>query len=295
MHGYADPVQDSLQIVWREAHLNIWQAVFGKRAALQMPPVEPTNLGDHVALTPPTSGHIRAPADIRPIGDSLIVFGERRAEGIPLESFLHILQRSDYSEISQALVGVELDRQWAIEPGDSIISMVIYPDVPSAREQRFKRFRIPDLECVEDSLIFPDEGPSSGKWAMAYTVSPAGVRHLVYDHYMSTGGLSHLYYMCWRSDLAVGPQPEGTGQSKPIYTITPNPVSGHFTLEGPLARATSITLYNVLGQQVGREIRGAALLTQTLSYSTGDLPTGVYFLHISTPAEMTIQKIMVVH
>ncbi|MBU0691867.1 T9SS type A sorting domain-containing protein [bacterium] len=294
--GYVDAMRDSLQIMWREAHLNIWQAVFAKRASVFFPPIDSANLGDHVALTPPTPGHVRGPGRrIKPLGDSLFIYNEMRNEGMLDESFLHVLRRSDYAQLSTAWIGASNYHQWDIESDSQSVSLVGNADPDTSAELHFRRFSLPDLVQVEDTMLARNNYGQNIDYSMAYAVSPGGARHLVFERAVPPQyNPRQLYYRLWRSDLAVGPQPQGTGQIKSEYTITPNPASGQFLIQGPLARATSITLYNVLGQQVGREISGAALQTQTLSYSTGDLPTGAYFLHISTPAGLTIQKVLVV-
>jgi hypothetical protein len=151
------------------------------------------------------------------------------------------------------------------------------------------------IACLTDSLMFRNISSGPSHEFLRYTVSASGSRHVIYQ--VTSPPLyndARLYYILQLGDVsAVGPTPRGT-HAKPSYTITPNPVSGHFAIEGPLAKATSITLYNILGQKVGREIRGTTLRSQTLSYSTDDPPGGVYFLHIATPSGLTIQKVLLV-
>jgi hypothetical protein len=296
VYGYVDTSSDSLQIFWREAHLNIWQAIFGKRVSLQMPPVDSTNLEEHVALTPPTPGHVRGPGRrMRWLGDSLFIYNELRAEGILDETFLRVFRRSDYSIVSTAWIGSSNIHQWDVEPDGQSVSVVGTADPDTSSELHFVRFSLPNLVQIEDTMLAQNLHGQNKDYSIGYTVSPGGVRHLVLGRVIAPQyDTRQLYYRFWRQDLAVGPQPEGTGHAKPDYSITPNPATGHFIIEGPLARATSITLYNVLGQQVGRSIQGTDLRTQALSFSTHDLPAGAYFLHISTPTEMIIQKVIVV-
>jgi hypothetical protein len=296
VHGYVDTTRDSLQIIWREAHLSDWVAVFGKRASLQMPPVDSTNLGEHVALTPPTPGYIRGPGEIKPIGDSLIAFTDlRMTEYCLADAYLHIVRWIDYSEISNRWIGCENLNEWDIEPDGQSVSLVSNDDPAHNSALHFSRFSLPDLAQIEDTMLARNQSGQRIDYSLGYAVSPGGARHLIFErHIPPLYNANQLYYRVWRSDLAVGPTPSSTGQGKAEYAVTPNPASGYFIIQGPLATASSIRLYNLLGQQVGREFRGAALHGQTLSYSTDDLPGGAYFLHIATPTGTTIQKVMVV-
>lgn len=296
--GYVDITRDSLQVIWREAFLDIWQAVFAKRAFVFFPPVDSTNLGDHVALTPPTPGHVRDPGrKIEPLGDSLFMWTEARNDsGFMDGGFLHVVRRSDYTPLARAWIGGRNYHQWGIEPGGQSVSAVAQVSLdPPDVSLHFWRFTLPDLVLIEDTILARNQYGQNIDYSLGYAVSPGGVRHLIYERSVAPQyNTRQLYYRFWRLDLAVSPSPQGSEHPKVTYTITPNPATGHFVIQGPLARATSIRLYNILGQQVGHEIHGAALHGQTLSYATNDLPNGVYFLHIATPAGMTIQKVIVV-
>jgi hypothetical protein len=296
--GYVDTMRDSLQIMWREAFFDVWQAVFAKRARIFAPPVDSLDLWDHVALTPPTPGHVRDPGQrIRPIGDSLIIWTESRNDsGMMDEGFLHIVRCLDYSPLSTAWIGASNSKQWGIEPEGQSLSSVGNNDPAHNSALHFTRFSLPDLVQIEDTMLAPNIYGQNIDYSMAYTVSPGGIRHLIYDRAVAPQYNTHqIYYRYWRSNLAVGPSPHGSRDHSETYTISPNPASGQFTIAGPLTHATSITLYNVLGQQVGHDFRDAALRTQALSFPTDDLPGGVYFLHIVTPTGTTIQKVLLIH
>jgi hypothetical protein len=296
--GYVDTTRDTLQIMWREVYLNVWQAVYAKRAAIFFPPIDSTHLGDHVALTPPTPGHERHPGEaIKPLGDSLFIWTETRPTEFCLDdSYIHLLRWNDYSEISSTWIGCANYHAWDIEPdGRSVSAASIGDRDLNNSDLHFRRFSLPDLGQIEDTLLAQNRHGLNIDYSLAYAVSPGGARHLVFERTLAPQyNTRQLYYRFWRSDLAVASEPRTTDRDAATYTITPNPTSGHFTIAGPLATATSMTLYNIMGQQVGREFRGTDLQTRALSYSTNDLPVGVYFLHIATPVGMTIQKVMVV-
>ena len=286
--GFID-YQDSLQLMWRE--YPDWMAVLAKRVSIYDPPVSGDWVHEYAPLTPIGGMNRHGPGKILPLGDSLLIFSESDANSRIFDpTIIHVVRRSDYSEVSQAQVGRATSDQWDIEPG-GILGIVTYTDTlggPQALERRYRRFTLPYLTCIEDSLFMLDVDPK------AYAVSPSGVRHVIYERWRDSDRTTHLYYRYWRADLAAD-KPARTTPSA-VFTVAPNPSTGQFTLRGPLERATDVRLYNILGQCV-RHIAGGASLQgkQSLTYDLDGLPNGVYFLHVTTPGSTYLKKVLLIH
>jgi len=280
---------DSLQIIWRE--YPDWSAALAKRVAVTDPPASGDWVDAYTALTPVGDWNQHGPGRIEPVGDSLLIYMESDANSrVLFQVTMHVVRRSDYSEVSQMNVGRQTADQWAIEPG-GILGIVTYTDTlggPQALERRYRRFTLPYLTCIEDSLFMLDVDPK------AYAVSPSGVRHVIYERWRDSDRTTHLYYRYWRADLAAD-KPARTTPSA-VFTVAPNPSTGQFTLRGPLERATDVRLYNILGQCV-RHIAGGASLQgkQSLTYDLDGLPNGVYFLHVTTPGSTYLKKVLLIH
>lgn len=90
------------------------------------------------------------------------------------------------------------------------------------------------------------------------------------------------------------------GMDEPVRLTAPapNPVQNQATLSFAVkeAKTTTLTLYNVLGQQVATLYRGmpAAEESQTVDLSAGDLSSGVYFLRLQAGRRTVTERMTVV-
>ncbi|MDR2917890.1 MAG: T9SS type A sorting domain-containing protein [Tannerella sp.] len=73
------------------------------------------------------------------------------------------------------------------------------------------------------------------------------------------------------------------------FIVYPNPASNRITIQNKDGiNINSITLFDASGRNVGRQAVNAA----ALDYDISHLPNGLYFLHIETPAQRLIKKII---
>ena len=105
---------------------------------------------------------------------------------------------------------------------------------------------------------------------------------------------------------------DGTATLTDVVTVTveaeralrleatgPNPVreATQFAFTVKQSGRATVTLYNVLGQQVRRLHDREATVGQryTVDVSAADLPSGTYFVRLSAPSGTRSQRIVVVH
>jgi pimeloyl-ACP methyl ester carboxylesterase len=73
--------------------------------------------------------------------------------------------------------------------------------------------------------------------------------------------------------------------------IYPNPAADHLTIESPSGSVGNARLYNSHGQLVAEQSgTNGPLIVQT-----GDLPNGIYFVHVQLDGQTSVQKLMVNH
>jgi hypothetical protein len=299
VHGYADMQRDSLQIIWREAHLSDWVAVYCKRASLQAPPVDPANLGNHVALTPPTPGYVRGPGEIKPIGDSLIAFADLRPTEYCLDdAYLHILRWTDYSEISNRWIGCENLHEWDIEPNGHSMSLVSNDDSTHNSALHFTRFSLPFLTVIEDTILARNIYGQNIDYSMAYTVSPCGARILVYERSVGPQYNSRqLYYRIWRSDLAASPHSTPLPTRFALYQSYPNPFNPQTEIKFDLPQQTRVELkiFNTLGRLITTlvdDIRPAG--SYTVAWDGKNNASGMYIYQLQAGNFTDSKKMMLI-
>ena len=75
----------------------------------------------------------------------------------------------------------------------------------------------------------------------------------------------------------------------------PNPFNSETTIriEAPLSlNETSLTIYNVLGQEIQRDVIPAFTGNHVYHFNGGDLPTGLYLVHVQSGDLQATQKLM---
>lgn len=89
--------------------------------------------------------------------------------------------------------------------------------------------------------------------------------------------------------LALG---EGSAAKSAVnLTVSPNPTNGTFTLqldEAPTASTTTLRVYNSLGKLLSQQ----TLRTTSTELHINDQPAGVYFVHLSTPNEESVIRLV---
>jgi hypothetical protein len=154
----------------------------------------------------------------------------------------------------------------------------------------FDRFNT-DLTPVWDFAPYVIDFPTSLWGRVAIPDGFGGLIGLV-----STGRGMAFYHL--NLDGSVGPnlsaqEREGNLPNELRLSTFPNPFNSTLaiSLETPLHQEISLTLYDLLGREVGVIYRGR-LTTNTLSYSPrADLASGVYFLRAATKTQSQIQKV----
>jgi hypothetical protein len=285
--AYVDAT-DSLQLAWRQRDW-YWDAVVATR--IDMTHTYDTSLvSQHVALTPEQDGQLWGlPEWLRARDDSLLTLnlGGPGNWCMAGNHYLRVMRRSDYHTISQVDLGCTSYVNRTVEHDlDNTISGFTFPE--QERRLHFRRFSYPDLANLDDSLFI-----TLGEHGMAvwdYAVSPSGTRHVVY-RWDYAPNRSRLIYRYWREDLSAEPQTQHSA-ARPEFSVRPNPASTEFSLEGPLATVKALALYNVLGQEVMRLRPQSGAAERWDFRELSSLPSGSYYLHISTLHGKTVQKVI---
>ncbi|HEX7319513.1 MAG TPA: T9SS type A sorting domain-containing protein [bacterium] len=95
-----------------------------------------------------------------------------------------------------------------------------------------------------------------------------------------------------------GPQSQNAmpvGASQPIMTIYPTTVRNNFTIEFSLANKSQIAieLYDITGRLIKELFKNDITAgKQRLDFSASDLPTGIYFIQLSTNGFHSVGKII---
>ncbi|MBU0508620.1 T9SS type A sorting domain-containing protein [bacterium] len=281
--GFVDQ-HDSLQLVWRQR--NSGDPVFTKRVDISSP-FDTLQRTTFFALTPDAPGDYYAFPRISPIGDSLLAFIAAYPEDMCTD-YLHILERQDYEERARYNLGGCSDVAAAVEP-DSTLSIVNL--MRADRSLHFRRFSIPGLDLISDTVVARVVPPALSLGFRDYAVSPQGVRHLMYVINLP-GANARLVYRFWREDL--GTHERESQMSDFSISITPNPTTGPLFISGPLERVKEVAIFNILGQRVflARPQPGVAPMVLP---SLSSLPNGSYFLHVTTRASTHVYRVLVIH
>ena len=76
--------------------------------------------------------------------------------------------------------------------------------------------------------------------------------------------------------------------------IYPNPSNGIFNIKlNSIKSNTEITLYDIAGKVVSREIVSSSTKSQNISIGSRELPSGIYILKIISNEESIIKKLIV--
>ncbi len=277
VNGFVDGT-DSLQLVWRQ--YPSWQAVYAKRVSVRES-LDVSRVNDYVALTPEVNGFVNGGAKIQPVGDSLIVF--KYTQTSPNFGFmLALVRREDYSLVQSIYAGRDILNENTLEvEGDSAISFFDFTSDGNNRQVTlFKRFALPTLSLL-DSIPISTNAIGVATRIVAYETDQNGTRHVIYlKRQVSQNPMSaQLYYRYWRESVNASP---GRGQPEMSNSVTlfPNPFNStlSISLDVPLQRDVTLSLYDLLGREVDVVYRGR-LSSSTISYvAPAELSSGVYFL-----------------
>jgi hypothetical protein len=287
--GYVDHT-DSLQVAWTQGAYPEWWAAYSKRVSIRTP-FDPALISEYVLLTPRTR---HGPADIRPVGDSLIalLYGGYDDQG-RLINLLRLLRRDTYEVVSDTTVGISPGYVQVALEGDTALSTLVGSPAGDRRLWVI-RYRLPTLAGLDTTLIAQPDPSWTTVSGRAYAVSPAGVRHVLYLRDTGSGpGSVRLYYRYWRSDLSVGPTLDRPGSE--VFRVWPNPTNRTVTLSGPVEAVRSVVLYNLLGQRVQTWSPSSNYgRSPELNLDLHAVHTGTYYLQVTTPQHVLLEKLQLI-
>ncbi len=123
--------------------------------------------------------------------------------------------------------------------------------------------------------------PLVGNNSMQFTFPTAGTYYIIVDAPSGCADYDLDISLCTGIEEA---------NSNPVFSISPNPSSGKFTIDNPAA-SSQIIITNIIGEKVSEQSR--VLGTEKIQINFSEQPAGIYFVLVKSEKQAVTKKIVI--